>query len=222
MNSISIRTGEVGFFDHLMIVSAAAGAVLFVVLCTASIVADGNWVLGTNMLSDLGVSANPTAALLFNASCILGGLCFMTFSLSKLMSEAYLDRVVGLVLVAACFMLFLVGVFTEDMPQHSRVAWGFCYTAIAAVAVAAVSDIAIRQWRVILACDVVVLIVLLSTFTMPFPFTEVVLVVAFGAWCAILSARHVALYSGSADAPGNRGLRSGPLPHPFSASVTPR
>lgn len=206
MNSISIRTGELGFFDRLMIVSAAAGAVLFVVLCTASIVADGNWVLGVNMLSDLGVSPNPTAALLFNASCILGGLCVMTFSFSKLMSETRLDRVVGLVLFAACFMLFLVGVFTEDMPQHSRVAWGFCYTSIVAVAVAAVSDIVIRQWRVILACDVVVLIVLLSTFTMPFPFTEVVLVVAFGAWCAILSVRHVALYCRSADAPGNHDL----------------
>ena len=194
MNLISVRTGESGYFDRLMVASALTGGLAFTILCLSSIIADGEWALGVNMLSDLGVSDSNTAAMLFNASCILGGLSMMVFSFSKMMGEEKLDRISGLILIVACLQLVMVGIFTEDMPQHSRVAWGFCNTVIIAIIIAAVNDIAKGNWKSIVASGFVALATGISALTMPFPFTEVIMVIAFGAWCAILTVRHFVLY----------------------------
>ncbi|MBQ7701195.1 MAG: DUF998 domain-containing protein [Candidatus Methanomethylophilaceae archaeon] len=93
-------------------VSPIAGilcVISFMALWIAAVVIDGNWVLGENTLSDLGVCGNDAAELCFNGGCAIAGLLAVIFALG-LIEKKGVWRVCGACMAIAGVMLIGVGI----------------------------------------------------------------------------------------------------------------
>ncbi len=93
-------------------VSPIAGIVCVVTFMTLWVLAailDGDWVLGGNTLSDLGVDGNDASELCFNGGCALAGILAIIFALVYFEKKGAW-RICGVTVVLAGLMLVGVGI----------------------------------------------------------------------------------------------------------------
>lgn len=121
------------------------GAIVFFgVMWVASVLLDGRWSFGNNMISDLGVSDSPEAAAAFALGCIIGGLG-LCVSLAGLAyrSDNIPERVYCGLSSAGGFCLVFVGIFNERTPYHLP----FAIALFLAAAVALATMIIFLLWH---------------------------------------------------------------------------
>lgn len=97
-------------------------SLVFATMWITSASIDGVWKFGTNTLSDLGISSNPAAAIIFNSACMLTAVIGLAMSYYRIRYEkSPFNRYGGYVLALSMVFLFLVGVFTKadaTLPIH--------------------------------------------------------------------------------------------------------
>ena len=159
------------------------GGALTPLLFAAAIMADGNWTFNENTLSDLGISAKRTVALLFNGTCMMAGICVAIFGLGKAQRSSGLDAASGLLMGLSGVFLFLVGIFTKDMRAlHMAVACSYFVLMGLAIIIGIISDSRRKRYYMI-SCDVVILMVsAVAIITLTYKGMEVVYVLITCVW----------------------------------------
>lgn len=186
MNVISLDRRNTAFLG----IFAAA---LFAIMWVAAIVADGNWVLGVETLSDLG---HPLRAghPLFNAAVLIAGVLLCIFGLGML--TAHWDNVLSRASMATVTVssLFLVGVGVFPIhvsPQHTIATYAFFGLMILGLVLWIAYDLqAEGRQRLFGAATAAILAVSLAFLALtPLPLAEAVAVSAIMLWAVLLSGR---------------------------------
>ena len=149
---------------------------------TVAIFADGNWTFNINTLSDLGISEDDFARMVFTVTCIIGGIFTAFFGFGKYMMKHGLDSASGFLLVLAGVLLIAVGLFNKETSVHIPVAMGYFLMMTAAIIVSLVADYRSRRF---LSMSVAIIVLLISYGSMPgfdLPGTEVISVFAICVW----------------------------------------
>ena len=155
-------------------------------LFAVAIMADGNWVFDYNSLSDLGISSNPTVAMIFNTTCMFTGVCTLIFGFGKVLMSNKLDAVSGFLMGLSGIFLFLVGVLTKaDIGPHLTVAITYFVLNFLAIAVSMVSDY--RKGRLFMFSFSIILILIAigCTFRFTYRGEEVIYVLSTCLWCMV-------------------------------------
>jgi hypothetical membrane protein len=169
-------------FSFAAIVGGAMAPLLFAI----AIFADGYWTFDVNSLSDLGISYNETAAMIFNLTCIFAGICMAVFGLGKLIIKKKLDAVSGFFMCISGVLLILIGLITKDtLDLHLIIAVGFFATFALAIITGVISDFSNRRYIVTAIGIVLIVIILAACIGFTIMGTEVICVLCICDWAII-------------------------------------
>ena len=142
--------------------------IAFIVIFLGIIIAaplDTKWdIMGNYDLSDLGKYTRRTlaCAVVFNISCHASGIFLCLFGIGKYKFENGLDKIAGVFFILCGAGLFLVGLFTADIPTLHNIAAGiFAISMTTGVVLATVSDIK-KGDKLVLYSGIIILIVLVQ------------------------------------------------------------
>jgi Predicted membrane protein len=92
-----------------------AGVVFFAVCWIIAAAGDPGWVLGENMISDLGASGLDTEVV-FNIGCIMGGMLVMVSGIGMTtIKNEKIYFATGIITALAGAFLTMIGLFPEDV-----------------------------------------------------------------------------------------------------------
>ncbi len=121
---------------------ALAGSIAYFSLWIASAIVDGNWVYGEKSLSDLGISENAIAAVLFNLACIFSGAMGMVHGHGWFYNCTGKCKIGGIFLALSGLFLALIGIFTLNAGFiHNLISFIMGVFACLAIAVGFVNDL---------------------------------------------------------------------------------
>ena len=133
MVSKNVTAGPVGALAVLV------GALMPIALAVAVFI-DGTWTFDVNTLSDLGISANSTAAGIFKYSCVICGVLTAIFGIVKAYKKPGYDRATAILLVIAAVFLIAVGLVTKDYDAHTYFAYIYFLMMALAIVISMVAD----------------------------------------------------------------------------------
>ncbi len=118
-------------------------AILFAAIWIIAAHEDPSWTLGTNTLSDMGISDVEVTANLFNYGCVVSGLLLAVFGIGKATCETGANRTGGMLLIAAAMFFVCVGFVTKDVGNgnpHLLVAYLFFLFLVLGIVASTVGD----------------------------------------------------------------------------------
>lgn len=142
------------------------------------------WEPGINTLSELGISKNPTAAMIYNYGCMVSGALCTCLGTGKLLCETNgWNKMSGVCLIISDILLFFTGLLDLSIGEiHNYLVYGYMVFFALAVLLSVPGD-----WSFVTKLNSYLSIILLAIsavafFTQTFPVFEMVGVVCLLSW----------------------------------------
>ncbi len=164
-------------------------SIVFTLSWSLSALLWGDWVLGSNSLSDIGICGVESAEFVFNMGCIVTGILVFFLALALIRDNDRWFRLSGYTAFVSGVACLLVGIVTEDHNDlHNIVAGTYGAFAAATIALSAIGDyVEGRRWLTFIAAAMLILCGI-SSIVHPFGVFEPIGVSCILIWTFILSA----------------------------------
>lgn len=181
----------------IFVIAGFTTTILFAVVWIVASAINGEWIFGLNMVSDLGVSPEPAAQILFNYGCVLTGVAGGIFGFGLITEERGALFASGIFTMIGVFFLMGVGAIPESLgTPHS-----FCAAAFGGFSVLAMICSAIGDWRAdrkYYALSSIVLLLVTVAFAIAynkeFPMFEAVSIICILVWVFVQAYKYFKIF----------------------------
>ena len=164
-------------------------SIIFTLSWVISAMLWGNWTLGSNSLSDIGVCGVVSAEMVFNAGCMITGVLVLFLALALIIDDNIWFRMSGIAAMISGFACFAIGIINENYGDiHMTVAGIYGGFAAATIALSGAGDFIEERRPFTLLAAVLLLICALSSRIHPFGVFEPIAVSCILIWTFIQSA----------------------------------
>lgn len=175
-------------------------AVTFSLIWVIGAAADGNWVFGADMISDLGVSETYAHYVFGWGGIISGFFGFMCFLFMTRSSEEKYGKIAFSVMCLAAVMLMFVGIFNEHTPYHTPSAISLFILTWISMVILSFRDFFRGSKFMAIVNAVPAVYIPVSLALMPMPLFEALGVICLLIWVAVLSVASYRRAKGYGDA----------------------
>jgi hypothetical membrane protein len=159
-----------------------AAAVIFSLAWVVAASADPSWILGSDTLSELGISDVEVAKNAFNYGCMIAGALLFIYGCGKAYRFNGAECASGILAAVAAICLALIGVFTMDHDLHLLFAITFFVLIAFSILAAGYADGKSGRSLNAAVCACVLTAAVISVAAISFPMGEAIAVAGCIAW----------------------------------------